>query len=552
MQTQGQAPAQSAKIEGIIISPAVWNGQIVNGQTLTGVGFGTYRLRILLPETKQKLMLRFDYQGNAYTAYWNDSEIVQNGVPGTTEESERALWLPQYADVPPGREATLVIPISNHVHRQGGLWLPIQIGTAPQIQAIRDKAFFIDTFLAGSLLIMGLYHLGLFVFRRKDSPSLWFGLFCILITGRQLVTGEMLLAQALPGLSWQVFMKFNYACLFAPAIVFTLFVHDLFPRFFFRAAKVGTIAAGLTGIAGVLVLPPLIFTHGITANYILNVGAGCVIGIALLRAAHNRQPNARLILLGFIVFFAAVVNDIVYNQFAVGPGFLIPWGLFCFVFLQAAALSRRIAVAFNTSEELAEHLADKVTEVQSAHAEALHLRGKLLEHEKMATVGNMAAGIVHDLKNPVALIKGYAEMADDTDVGAENRARYLTQIVAAADRMIDLVQDILDYSQQSTSVTKQSVDAGVYMDRVRDVITPILEQKQQELTTELDFDGTVDLDPDRFLRALVNIASNAADAMDGQGLLSIRLFRNNGRVVFYLSDNGPGIPEPIRANLFDP
>ncbi len=196
-------------------------------------------------------------------------------------------------------------------------------------------------------------------------------------------------------------------------------------------------------------------------------------------------------------------------------------------------------------------LEDKVAQLESANQESQRLRGQLLEKEKMATVGSMAAGIVHDLKNPVAVIKGYAEMADG-DVGREKRRQYLGVIDQEAQRMVDMVQDLLDYSQGSVSIDKQDVCLAEYLQRAEATLAPTFLQKGIGISTECDGQIRAALDPDRFLRAIVNIAGNAADAMSPGGHFAMNVFGRGKRVIFELSDKGPGIPEAIRDTLFEP
>lgn len=190
--------------------------------------------------------------------------------------------------------------------------------------------------------------------------------------------------------------------------------------------------------------------------------------------------------------------------------------------------------------------------LSAAHADAVSLRNKLARQEKIATIGDMAAGIVHDLKNPVAIIKGSAEMADDDTIGRCDRRRYLEIIGQEADRMLSLVQDLLEFSQGDVSLKKQEIAAEAYLDRVRRALAPNFEGKSIEWVVSSKVRGTLKLDQDRFIRVLVNIAGNAADVLKAGGRFELAFSENAGRVLCTLSDNGPGIPESIRSTLFEP
>lgn len=525
--------------------PQPWNRQSIPGAQTEADGMATYRLRILLPENSPPLAMRFEYQGSSFRAYWNGAEILNGGSPGP-RETEKAGWLPRYSEpIAAAESGELIVHVSNHVHRFGGLWLPITLGTTKQISSSRDTARAIDMFLAGSLLIMGIYHLGIFFYRRKETAALWFGLFCLLITLRALVTGEKLLMQALPGLPFGFTPALDYLSFYASVPIGALFMSALFPAQFHRRAIQVILYGGGAGVAAVLALPLHWYSYTL---YVYQAFTLCMIvyaGAGFVRAAIARESGAQIITFGAVVFSAASVSDMAHVAYLVGPGYVVPLGFFVFTCTLAVALAQRIATAFSTSEELAENL-------QAAYTEAVSLRQALVEKETMAAVGSMAAGIVHDLKNPVAIIKGYAEMADEDAVTREERSEYIKEIENTADRMIDLVQDLLEYSRGAVLISKQSTDLDAYARQMRESIAPIFEPRGIKHTVDYTAKGPIYIDPMRFLRAVMNIAGNAADAMKTGGSFSIRIFESPPHIVFELTDTGPGIPESVRDSLFEP
>jgi len=178
------------------------------------------------------------------------------------------------------------------------------------------------------------------------------------------------------------------------------------------------------------------------------------------------------------------------------------------------------------------------------------------ESKRLAGLGSMAATIVHDLKNPIGTIKGCAEMADDEDLDRDSRKEFLNIIQDEADRLSTLAHEILEFSRGAIDLHIEAVDAQKYMDSNLKSLAPLFEEDEIELSYQIDHDGVIHIDADRMRRVLLNLSTNAIDAMKNAGLekpaFGIRLHSEDGFAVFTLADNGPGIPEEIRATLFEP
>lgn len=117
-------------------------------------------------------------------------------------------YLPQVVsfDVLAG-DNDVVLQMSNFHMSSGGLLSSILLGSEAQLLAIRYHGLAYELFLFGALMMMGVYHLALFVFRRKDRAPLYFGLFCILVAIRTLLIGESFLYFAVPDLNFAVARK---------------------------------------------------------------------------------------------------------------------------------------------------------------------------------------------------------------------------------------------------------------------------------------------------------------------------------------------------------
>ncbi|MBE7437176.1 MAG: GAF domain-containing protein [Spirochaetales bacterium] len=381
MAQQGGPPARG----NYLAVPGTWNEFKPEGSgPVGGAGYATYRLKILLPTTAPRLMLRILDQGSAHKTFWNGREMARAGQVGADENSEIAFYKILYAPVESAAgENILLIQISNHFHRKGGLWLPVEIGAEQEILARRDSKRLFEAFLIGAIGIIGLYQFFLFLFRRQERVALYFSLFCLTIMGRVISTGERLLAESFT--ESQTFLsRVEYLGFYAGIPTSLAFFAALFPNEFVKKHVRILIFLILPMILAVCLLPAKWFTLTLDIVQVLAIVTILYASVALILAARNNRLGARLIILGSVVLFYSICNDIVYNMYNIGLPYIAPVGLLFFIFTQSMALSRRIAIAFNTSEELSTGLEQKVTERTLELAASVEKSNRLLDESRLA------------------------------------------------------------------------------------------------------------------------------------------------------------------------
>lgn len=525
---------EAGKAEFISV-PGSWAaGEVLReGKPLPIRGYAAYRLTVLLDPRAADLAVITGQMGTACSLHVNGERITQAGRPGRSGAESLPAYQPDlaYVSAQPGTWE-MIVRCSNFDHSgKSGFWSPVELGHAPQMVRRWEKLVQMDWFSAGSLLIMGLYHLGLYSLRRKDRSALWFGIFCMLISLRSLSVGTYYLARTFPVEWFWIPAKLDFLSFYIATPVMILFLANIFPdevKAIWVKAVCGIAAAAALFVA---CTPQFYFTQTLLPFEGVIVVYGIYALFVIVRAAKCRRQGALLFLTGFSIFFATIVNDILAQQLIIQNQEYATFGLFAFVLCQAFLLSQRYADAFNRVE---------------------HLSQELVRQEQMATVGNMASGIVHDLKNPAGIIKGCVEMANDEFIGRSERSQLLLMIDQEADRMLGLVQDLLDFSRGAISIQKQEVDVHQYLERVKRVLAPNFAEKQIRFHATTTLQGSILLDPDRFLRVLVNIGGNAADAMGRDGFFQLKIGRKSNQIIFSLLDSGPGIPEDIRETIFEP
>jgi signal transduction histidine kinase len=183
---------------------------------------------------------------------------------------------------------------------------------------------------------------------------------------------------------------------------------------------------------------------------------------------------------------------------------------------------------------------------------------ELIASERLAALGTMAGMMVHDLRGPMTLIRGWAETLVGGDVPPEEAAARAKIIVEAVDRLERMAAETLDFARGAEKLVLRSVPLGLFLAE----LAAGIEAELPGLCVERDFDvpgaRRVTLDVDKIRRAVSNVAANAREAMGGEGRLrfSARLVagadESPERLELVLADDGPGVPEEIRDRVFEP
>jgi signal transduction histidine kinase len=216
-----------------------------------------------------------------------------------------------------------------------------------------------------------------------------------------------------------------------------------------------------------------------------------------------------------------------------------------------SAMANQAAVAIQLAR-LYNDLQTRNRELREALRELQETQDELIRAERLSLVGRMASGIIHDLKNPMTTIKGYASMLGHKDIDFETRQRFSKIITRSVDTFVEMTQEILDYARGGGSLQQKEVSVSALIQDLCAFVESDFGGKGLTLCQDLRYTGPLMMDETKVRRALYNIASNARDAMEDGGCLTIVTDCTGGMVEFRLSDTGPGIPEEIRDCLFEP
>ncbi|MGR3319953.1 MAG: ATP-binding protein, partial [Candidatus Anammoxibacter sp.] len=201
----------------------------------------------------------------------------------------------------------------------------------------------------------------------------------------------------------------------------------------------------------------------------------------------------------------------------------------------------------NEDEELIRTFASLVTVV----IENAILTEEALKRERMATIGDMASTIVHDLKNPMTTIKGYAQIIA---VKSPDLIKPANIIVGEIDRLTDMAQDLLDFSKgKEDDIKVEKVKCKEYFKEILEFLGNDFKKRSIGFNSSIRFSGEFEIDKDKIRRAIFNIAVNARDAMEDGGSFNVDVSESEDKkdVVIVISDTGKGMPPDIKDNIFE-
>ena len=179
---------------------------------------------------------------------------------------------------------------------------------------------------------------------------------------------------------------------------------------------------------------------------------------------------------------------------------------------------------------------------------------QILQSEKMASLGKLAAGVAHQLNNPLSSITLFTQLVLEEYKLEEGARDDLTRVYKEAQRCRDTVKELLEFARQTRQEMRpHDVNSAI----LRTVF--LLENQTLFHNIEIEKDLSPSLpevygDIQQLNHIFMNIILNAADAMEGKGDLSIKSYKplKSDTVIIEISDTGPGIPQNVLPHIFEP
>lgn len=201
----------------------------------------------------------------------------------------------------------------------------------------------------------------------------------------------------------------------------------------------------------------------------------------------------------------------------------------------------------------------KIAEIERYAADLARAQSRLVQSERLASVGRLAAGLAHEIGNPLSAILGFQELLLGGGLSPQDEREFLERMKRETERIHRVLRDMLAFARPVVVARESAPEApGSVREAVDDVLALVTPQKTfRDLAIDAAIPGDlprIALASPRLVQVLLNLLLNAADAAPREGgRITLRAVRAPGsRVRLTVEDNGPGIAKEIRDRLFEP
>ena len=529
-----------------VFAPNTWTNHNLSDVTTTG--YATYALTLQLPQIDQIYGLYIEPQGSAYTLWVDGKEVASNGQVGTSKDTMIAQKIPTVAFFQPTQpQVDIVIHISNYQHRNSGLYNNILLGTATTIHQLHMGRQLVSGALIAIYLIIGIYHIGLYLFRPQNRSPLYFTLLCSFFAIYTSLTDQNLLLSYIPTISWELALRVEYLIFFWLFFTFILFFSVIYPedasRNFLRLSA--TIATTYT--IPLFFLDTLTLSRTIPSYQLLVLLQFLYLPYMFGRILYLRRPEAWLITIAALASLSTGALDILVERRLISFGPIISdisrFSFVLFIFIQAILLSLRFSRAF--------HLVSQTLAIRKAKETA-----EAANQAKSEFLANMS----HELRTPLNGILGFTQILQQRASSTVDKDSLQT-IYNSGQHLLTLINDILDLSRiEARQLTLQPhpVHFPLFLENIASLIR--ISALQAELAFRYKPSAYlplyVEVDEKRLRQILLNLLGNAVKyTPQGQVTFTAQATpteTNSYQVHFAITDTGIGITADQITTIFQP
>jgi signal transduction histidine kinase len=182
------------------------------------------------------------------------------------------------------------------------------------------------------------------------------------------------------------------------------------------------------------------------------------------------------------------------------------------------------------------------------------LEEQIERKNRLTAMGELASGVAHEIRNPLNTIGTIIQQLNKDFEPKKEKKEYhalATLVSSEVKRINETVQDFLRFARPEP-IQPRSFKINTLFEQLLKQFSFLLKEHQIEFNIKIDWKGSVFWDENQIRQVLINIIQNASEAIENKGKIDIHVTSENNQLIdIRIKDNGPGMPEKIRANIFN-
>lgn len=499
--------------------PSYWNSYEINGSSLSGSGYGTYSLKILLPENYHSaLCVDIPLFDVAYNFYLNDRLIGKNGEVGTSREEEKPWYEPSsFCYIPDTDTLQILIQVSNFHHRRGGFWQSVVIGSSNEVLNRKERRRIFNYSTIGVLFFFMVFFLIFWSFTRKEVLMLFFVLTTFGILMRSVNTG-LYFSNAFFDTPWSWQIRLEYLGSYLAQLFGMLFLHRLFPKRYMNwIIRVNTVLMVLASVS-LLILPVRLFSYEMLGYQPLLVLFLAHYLFVSLYGTIKRRTMDTIFFVSLSFFIYALINDILLANSAgsIYGNYLSQISFQLFIFAMAVMI---------------------VLQWVQNDRERLQLSDSLKFKNRVLSV------IAHDLKNPIASVAQFSDLLT-TKPELASKKHVMNSLRESSQAAVTLLDNLLYWGRSesaSLKINPVQIEMKILVNEVEALYHHMTLQKEVALTTDVKTGILAYADPVFINIVLRNLVANAIKFTRKGGSVLVRAWQEKEQIYCSVIDTGIGM-----------
>jgi signal transduction histidine kinase len=534
-------PADFAAVGGdltggaTIAVPSSWAGQVLGaevnaGQALPYFGVSTYRKKVELApaQVDKNMILMIESIGSAYRIWVNGTLVGGLGTIATpTDTSANDAEVPQIRlnllnITPKTQHLDIVVQVSNNSFRESGIFGDVLISTTnAMVRHVFYRYILQDLLLIGVFMVVGLYHVMIYLLNRRERELLWLAGVCVSVALRTFLLNKFMVHLIVSDISWTILMYLQYTMRFMALFTYIQLIRTLYRQDVKDMIHHICVAVWIGTMLYVISTSPRVFTLTFNIQTLIAVIILFyylfVVGYTIY--LHNRE-GSRLNVFSMVFIIIAIIHDFYLYTNRLQSVQIVPFAILTTLLTQAIIISYRYTQFQQRNVQLAQDLQDTNRNLE---AKVITRTNDLnVSNSKLVALTNqrslLMANIAHDMGSPMVGMQSSLHILTTESLDTQDkqylymiltrRLNYVKRLVDDLFRLAKLESRQLEFNWEQIVVTNLYPEIHTYFEQFVQSQNRILLATHTPLST-LDGATMVRVDRQQLYRVLQNLIDNA-------------------------------------------